>query len=90
MYFFYTTSCYSHFTLKSVHQVFVLILLALCTPWTCAVPEVKTSPPQASPSSGTKPGVKKITGQPVSSVVVAKAKVNRKREPIMSSYVHNK
>ncbi|CAL8392808.1 unnamed protein product [Arctogadus glacialis] len=33
---------------------------------------------------------KKITGQPVSSVVVAKAKVNRKRKPIMSSYIHNK
>ncbi|CAL8240816.1 unnamed protein product [Gadus morhua 'NCC'] len=32
---------------------------------------------------------KKITGQPVSSVVVAKAKVNRKRKPIMSSYIHN-
>ncbi|CAM4303128.1 unnamed protein product [Leuciscus chuanchicus] len=33
---------------------------------------------------------KKITGQPMSSVVAAKAKVNRKRKPIMSSYVHNK
>ncbi|MED6256159.1 hypothetical protein ATANTOWER_020917 [Ataeniobius toweri] len=33
---------------------------------------------------------KKIYGQPVSSVVVAKAKVNRKRKPIMSSFIHNK
>ncbi|MEQ2309338.1 hypothetical protein AMECASPLE_037641 [Ameca splendens] len=32
---------------------------------------------------------KKIYGQPVSSVVVAKAKVNRKRKPIMSSFIHN-
>ncbi|MED6249298.1 hypothetical protein ATANTOWER_012103 [Ataeniobius toweri] len=33
---------------------------------------------------------KKNYGQPVSSVVVAKAKVNRKRKPIMSSFFHNK
>jgi len=33
---------------------------------------------------------KKMIGQPVSSVVAAKAKVNRKRKPIMSSYTHNK
>ncbi|CAM4608863.1 unnamed protein product [Leuciscus chuanchicus] len=75
---------------SAFHQGFAPILWALCTHWTCAVPEVRTSPPQASPSNGTKPGVKKITGQPVSSVVAAKAKVNRKRKPIMSSYVHNK
>ncbi|KAM3871200.1 T-cell receptor beta-1 chain C region [Diretmus argenteus] len=44
---------------------------------------------KSQPQQWHKARAKKITGQPVSSVVVAKANVNRKRKPIMSSYIHN-
>lgn len=47
-------------------------------------------PSTSLPQQWHKPRGKKITGQPVSKVVVAKAKINRKRKPIMSSYIHEK